>query len=84
MGLLKTIHIKVKELSFKYKVYVDRHGEFRTTLPSEVATMLDKCGIALGRNRLKKEGYIHRTTLVELESEVKRLIDEYYSEELIS
>ena len=47
MSLLKQIWIKKHDLDFKYKVYVNKNGEFTTTLPPEVSELFEKANIRL-------------------------------------
>lgn len=83
MGLLKTERLKRQDLNFSYKIYVNKEGEFSTTLPTDIVALFSKAGIALDRNRARNQGYLFADTYEGLKKKVLELIHEYHSKETI-
>jgi len=83
MPKLTRIQYKNKNLKFTCDVYIDKEGEFSTTIPKEVAEKLMSIGVRLKTNRLHNPGYFHAKTLEELDGKVKEAADKYSERTLI-
>ena len=84
MGQLKTERIREQELDFTYQVYVNKEGEFSTTLPLDIVKLFEEASIDLKQNhRTKKEGFFVSDTYQGLKNDIEGIIKEYYSKELI-
>jgi hypothetical protein len=83
MPKIKTINMRVKDLEFKYDVYVNVDGLFTATIPIDIAEELIKCKIDLSYNKLKNPGYFFDRTLDGLNLKIKEKVDLYFSKELI-
>ena len=84
MGQLKTERVKEQELDFTYKVYVNKEGQFSTTLPLNIVEIFQEAGIELRSNhRTGKSGFFVSDTYEGLKNSIKDIIREYYSKELI-
>ncbi len=88
MGFLKTEHIildgaEKREVDMSYNVYVDKDGNFTTTIPKEWADKLSERMIETQKNKLGHPGFFSSRTLEELKKSVYEKMTEYVSRELI-
>jgi len=83
MAQLKIERIKEQELNFTYKIYVDKEGQFSTTLPPDIVEIFQGVGIELKQNRMRKSGFFISDTYEGLKNNIKDIIREYYSKETI-
>jgi len=83
MGQLKTERIKKQELDFTYNIYVNKEGQFSTTLSPDVVKLFEDAGIELHQNRMKNSGYFVSNTYEGLKDSIENVINEYYSKELL-
>ena len=84
MSLLKTEWIKKDDLDFKYKIYVNKAGEFTTTLPFEISKLFLDANIRMDTNRAGNDGYFYADSLSGLNNKIHEIIEEYHSRELVS
>ena len=86
--IVKKIDIKKQEgtlkLEFAYTINVSKEGIFSTTLPKEIVSIFQKYGIQLSCNRLNNPGYFSAETLDDLKEQVNKVVEFFFSRELIN
>lgn len=88
MAKLKDLHISVKNeygdsMSIETPVSVTKDGLFVTTLPQAEVLKLDQYNVQLMSNRLGNPGYFTSKTLEGLEKDIRDIMKEALSRELI-
>lgn len=81
---LSFIHRGKEEIKFSYDVNVSKDGKFSTTLPKEAVSKIEAYGVTLGVNRVGNRGYFSSGTMEGLADEVRKVVEEAVSCELVS
>jgi hypothetical protein len=84
MPQVKTELLRIEDFEMRYTINVDKDGVFSTTLPQEKVVLFEAAGVEIYKNRLGNKGYLCANSMDELKKDVKNLVLEYLSRELIS
>lgn len=87
MAKLKDIKISAKNgeegINIETTVNVTKDGLFTTTLPDDAVEVLEKYGMSLKPNRVGRSGYFEAKTLDEIILQIRTILNEALSRELI-